>query len=201
MVSEGPAGRRRATLYRRLATSAPEGDLDLPDVTRKQLEELASAVKQRAALETPGFGPNGRGVVALFSGPPGSGKTMAAQILAKDLELDLYRVDLSAVVSKYIGETEKNLRRVFDAAENGGAVLLFDEADALFGRLSEVKDSHDRYANIEINNLLQHMEDHPGLTILTTHSGETIDEVFTRRLQFLIRFPNTPSPTTKRKTR
>lgn len=200
MVSEGSGGPRRATLYRRLATSATEGDLDLPHETRKQLKQLASAVKQRAGLDTPGFGRNGRGVIALFHGPPGTGKTMAAQILANDLELDLYKVNLSAIVSKYIGETEKNLRRVFDAAETGAAVLLFDEADALFAKRTQVKDSHDRYANIEINNLLQHMKDHPGLMILTTSSDKTIDEAFTRRLQFLIRFPGQPSPTTKRKT-
>jgi SpoVK/Ycf46/Vps4 family AAA+-type ATPase len=111
----------------------------------------------------------GLGLSALFAGPSGTGKTMAAEILANELELDLFRIDLSAVVSKYIGETEKNLRRVFDAAEEGGAVLLFDEADALFGKRSEVKDSHDRYANVEISYLLQRMEAYRGLAILTTN--------------------------------
>ena len=111
----------------------------------------------------------GLGISALFAGDSGTGKTMAAEVLANQLRLDLYRIDLSAVVSKYIGETEKNLRRVFDAAEDGGAILFFDEADALFGKRSEVKDSHDRYANIEINYLLQRMEAYRGLAILATN--------------------------------
>jgi len=108
----------------------------------------------------------GLGLSALFAGPSGTGKTLAAEVLANELELDLFRIDLSAVVSKYIGETEKNLRRVFDAAEEGGAILFFDEADALFGKRSEVKDSHDRYANVEISYLLQRMEAYRGLAIL-----------------------------------
>ena len=122
-------------------------------------------------------------------GPSGTGKTMAAEVLARLLELDLYRIDLSAVVSKYIGETEKNLRRVFDAAESGGAVLLFDEADALFGRRSEVKDSHDRYANIEVSYLLQRIEAYRGLAILTTNLKEALDAAFVRRLRFIVQFP------------
>ena len=114
---------------------------------------------------------------------------MAAEILANELRLDLFRIDLSAVVSKYIGETEKNLRRVFDAAEEGGAILLFDEADALFGKRSEVKDSHDRYANIEISYLLQRMEAYRGLAILTTNMKEALDPAFLRRLRFVVQFP------------
>src|SRR6185437_10289882 len=113
----------------------------------------------------------------------------AAEVLAHELRLDLYRIDLSSVVSKYIGETEKNLRRVFDAAEEGGAILLFDEADGLFGKRSEVKDSHDRYANIEVSYLLQRMEAYRGLAILTTNMKEAIDPAFSRRLRFVVQFP------------
>jgi SpoVK/Ycf46/Vps4 family AAA+-type ATPase len=114
---------------------------------------------------------------------------MAAEVLARELALDLYRIDLSAVVSKYIGETEKNLARVFDGAEAGGAILLFDEADALFGKRSEVKDSHDRYANIEVSYLLQRMESYRGLAILTTNRKSALDEAFLRRLRFAVEFP------------
>jgi SpoVK/Ycf46/Vps4 family AAA+-type ATPase len=114
---------------------------------------------------------------------------LAAEVLANELGLDLYRIDLSAVVSKYIGETEKNLRRVFDAAEAGGAILLFDEADALFGKRSEVRDSHDRYANIEVSYLLQRMEAYRGLAILTTNQPDALDDAFMRRIRFVVRFP------------
>lgn len=114
---------------------------------------------------------------------------MAAEVLARELRLDLYRIDLSSVVSKYIGETEKNLRRVFDAAEAGGAILLFDEADALFGKRSEVKDSHDRYANIEVGYLLQRMECFQGLAILTTNMKNSLDAAFLRRIRFIVQFP------------
>ena len=133
--------------------------------------------------------PRGLGISALFAGPSGTGKTMAAEVLARELELDLYRIDLSQVVSKYIGETEKNLRRVFDAAETGGAILLFDEADALFGKRTEVKDSHDRYANIEVSYLLQRMEAYRGLAILTTNLRDALDQAFVRRLRFVVEFP------------
>src|SRR5205814_7229380 len=132
-------------------------DLVLPDNQKQVLRHIAIHVRQRPKVyQSWGFatkGDRGLGISALFAGPSGTGKTMAAEVLARELRLDLYRIDLSAVVSKYIGETEKNLRRVFDAAEEGGAILLFDEADALFGKRSEVKDSHDRYANIEVSYL------------------------------------------------
>jgi SpoVK/Ycf46/Vps4 family AAA+-type ATPase len=114
---------------------------------------------------------------------------MAAEVIARDLRLDLYRVDLATVVSKYVGETEKNLRRLFDAAEGSGAILLFDEADALFGRRSEVRDSHDRYANVEISYLLQRMETYRGLAILTTNMQQALDPAFLRRIRFVVRFP------------
>jgi SpoVK/Ycf46/Vps4 family AAA+-type ATPase len=129
------------------------------------------------------------GISALFTGAPGTGKTMAAEVLANALRLSLYRIDLSAVVSKYIGETEKNLRRLFDAAEDGGAILFFDEADALFGKRSEVKDSHDRYANIEVNYLLQRMESYGGLAILATNMKAALDPAFLRRIRFVVNFP------------
>jgi SpoVK/Ycf46/Vps4 family AAA+-type ATPase len=128
-------------------------------------------------------------VSALFAGSSGTGKTLAAEVLATELGLDLYRVELSQVVSKYIGDTEKNLRRVFDAAEEGASILLFDEADALFGPRSEVKDSHDRHANVEVAYLLQLMEAYRGLCILTTNLRESLDPAFSRRLRFLVDFP------------
>src|SRR4051794_19433069 len=131
----------------------------------------------------------GFSISALFSGDSGTGKTMAAEVIANELRLNLYRIDLSAVVSKYIGETEKNLRRLFDAAEAGGSILFFDEADALFGKRSEVKDSHDRYANIEINYLLQRMEAYRGLAILASNMKAALDAAFVRRLRFIIDFP------------
>ena len=139
-----------------------------------------------------GFGAKlnrGRGISALFAGPSGTGKTMAAEVLARHLRLDLYRIDLAGVVSKYIGETERNLRSIFTAAERGGAILFFDEADALFGKRSEVKDSHDRYANIEVNYLLQRMEDFRGLAILATNRKSALDSAFVRRLRFIVDFP------------
>jgi hypothetical protein len=168
-------------------------DLVLPREQLQQVQEIASQVALRGRVyEQWGFGAKldrGKGIAALFAGPSGTGKTMAAEVLAHHLQLDLYRVDLSSVISKYIGETEKNLRRVFDAAEESGAILFFDEADALFGKRSEVRDSHDRYANIEINYLLQRMEDYHGLAILATNRKSLLDQAFLRRLRFLVDFP------------
>ena len=131
----------------------------------------------------------GLAVTALFAGASGTGKTMAAEVLARDLSLDLFHVDLSAVVSKYIGETERNLARVFDRAEGAGAILLFDEADALFGKRTEVKDSHDRNANMEVSYLLQRMESYRGLAVLTTNMPDALDPAFLRRLRFVVSFP------------
>jgi hypothetical protein len=168
-------------------------DLVLPDAQLEILREIATHVRSRSKVyESWGFlsrGARGLGISALFGGPSGTGKTMAAEVLAHELHLDLYRIDLSQVVSKYIGETEKNLSRVFDAAEEGGAVLLFDEADALFGRRTEVKDSHDRYANIEVSFLLQRMEAYRGLAILTTNMKSALDAAFMRRIRFIVQFP------------
>jgi SpoVK/Ycf46/Vps4 family AAA+-type ATPase len=168
-------------------------DIVLPEDLFNQLQELVAQVAHRSTVyETWGFGTKlirGRGISALFAGPSGTGKTMAAEILANHLKLDLYRIDLAGVVSKYIGETEKNLKKVFDAAEQSGAILFFDEADALFGKRTEVKVSHDRYAIIEINYLLQRMEDYRGLAILATNRKSELDRAFLRRLRFLVDFP------------
>ncbi len=159
----------------------------------EQLRELcARARHQRLVLDEWGFGTKHArrgGLTALFSGPPGTGKTMAAEIIAGDLGLDVYRIDLSGVVSKYIGETEKNLERIFHAADRGDAVLLFDEADALFGKRSETRDAHDRYANVEIAYLLQRLEAYQGVAVLTTNLRGNVDEAFTRRIDFVVEFP------------
>jgi hypothetical protein len=168
-------------------------DLVLPDSLVRRLRELAAQVAQRPVVyETWGFGQRlgrARGITALFAGPSGTGKTMAAEVIAGALGVDLQRIDLAGVVDKYIGETEKHLRTIFDAAERSGALLFFDEADALFGKRSEVRDSHDRYANIEVDYLLQRMEDYPGLAVLATNRKSSLDPAFTRRLRFVLDFP------------
>jgi hypothetical protein len=180
-------------LAQRLVPSAGWDDLVLPEPQKQVLRQLAGQVRHRMQVyETWGFSAKGRrglGVSALFTGESGTGKTLAAEVLARELSLDLYRIDLSAVVSKYIGETEKNLKQVFDAAEEGGVLLLFDEADALFGKRSDVKDSHDRYANIEVGYLLQRIEAYEGLAILTTNLKSSLDKAFQRRLRFTVNFP------------
>jgi len=180
-------------LAQRIPPAASWSDLVLPEPQRRTLRDIAAQLRQRGKVyETWGFATKdgrGLGISALFTGGSGTGKTMAAEVLANDLQLDLYKIDLSQVVSKYIGETEKNMRRVFEAAEEGGAVLLFDEADALFGKRSEVKDSHDRYANIEVSYLLQRMEAYRGLAILTTNLKSAVDNAFMRRLRFIVQFP------------
>jgi SpoVK/Ycf46/Vps4 family AAA+-type ATPase len=157
------------------------------------LRELVATVRGRpVVLEEWGLGRklvSSQGITVLFAGPPGTGKTMAAEIIAGELGLDLFKIDLSTVVSKYIGETEKNLERIFVEAERSNAILFFDEADALFGKRSEVRDSHDRYANIEISYLLQRMEAYDGVTMLATNLRANLDEAFTRRLQFAVDFP------------
>lgn len=180
-------------LAQRVETGAGWDDLVLPRAQIALLREVVGHVRHRAQVyEEWGFGGGSRrglGISALFWGASGTGKTMAAEVLAHALELDLFRIDLSSMVSKYIGETEKNMRRVFDAAEESGAILLFDEADALFGKRSEVKDSHDRFANIEVGYLLQRMEAYRGLAILTTNLRDSLDAAFTRRIRFSLEFP------------
>lgn len=168
-------------------------DIVLPTDKFQQLKEICNYVKHRQLVyDDWGFEQKlslGKGLNILFSGPSGTGKTMAADIIANELKLELYKIDLSCVVSKYIGETEKNLAKIFKEAETSNAILFFDEADALFGKRSEVKDSHDRYANIEINYLLQKMEEHEGIVILASNFRKNIDDAFTRRMHFTVDFP------------
>jgi AAA+ superfamily predicted ATPase len=187
------ARQRLDEFAQRIIPAATWDDLVLPEPQRQTLREIGIHVRQRAKVyDAWGFAAKsarGLGISVLFAGVSGTGKTMAAEVLANELQLDLYRIDLSQVVSKYIGETEKNLRRIFDAAEEGGAILLFDEADALFGKRSEVKDSHDRYANIEVSYLLQRMEAYHGLAILTTNMKGALDAAFLRRIRFVVQFP------------
>jgi AAA+ superfamily predicted ATPase len=181
------------TLARKIRPVHTWKDIVLPADALAQLGEMCQRVAQSyRVLGEWGFAtklPTGKGVNALFAGPSGTGKTMAAGILANELGLELYKIDLSQVVSKYIGETEKNLDSIFTGAENSNIILFFDEADALFGKRSEVRDSHDRYANIEISYLLQKMEDYEGVGILATNLRQNLDEAFVRRLAFSINFP------------
>lgn len=192
---------RLDVLAQRIDARAAWDDIVLPDEQMRLLRQIVNQVHDRNTVyEQWGFGPRlnrGTGISALFTGESGTGKTMAAEVIANELRLHLYRIDLSAVVSKYIGETEKNLRQVFDAAEDGGAILFFDEADALFGKRTEVRDSHDRYANIEVNYLLQRMEAYRGVAILATNMKTALDQAFMRRLRFVINFPF-PNPEHRR---
>jgi len=181
-------------LTERMPATEVWADLVLPEQQKQILQEVASHARMRNRVYGSwGFATKSRrglGISALFAGPSGTGKTMAAEGLAELLQLDLYRIDLSRVVSKYIGETEKNLGHIFDEAENaGGVVLLFDEADALFGKRTEVRDSHDRYANLEISYLLQRMEAYDGLAVLTTNAKSALDPAFLRRIRFVVSFP------------
>jgi ATP-dependent 26S proteasome regulatory subunit len=168
-------------------------DLVLPAATLKQIREISAAIRFRHHVYSSwGFDQrlvSGKGLKVLFSGAAGTGKTMTAGIIARDLGLDLYKIDLSGIVSKFIGETEKNLDRIFRAAQSGNAILFFDEADALFGKRSEVKDAHDRYANIEVAYLLQKMDDHDGVVILATNLSKNLDEAFSRRMHYVVEFP------------
>ncbi len=184
---------RLGSLARQIRPRYEWSDIILPADQLTLLREIVDTVRGRPlVLEQWGVGKklaSSAGVTVLFAGPPGTGKTMAAEIIAKELELDLYKIDLSTIVSKYIGETEKNLEQIFQEAQSSNAILFFDEADAIFGKRSEVKDAHDRYANIEISYLLQRMEAYDGVTILATNLRANLDEAFTRRLQFAVDFP------------
>ena len=181
------------TLAQRVSSRTTLDDVVLPARQKSQLTELVDQIRlSRIVTEDWGFAEKSRrglGLSVLFAGESGTGKTFAAEAIANELGFDLYRIDLAAVVSKFIGETEKNLKRIFDAAERGGGALFFDESDALFGRRTEVRDSHDRYANIEINYLLQRMEDYRGMSILATNRRSALDQAFTRRLAFVVEFP------------
>ena len=180
------------SLAQRINVAAVWDDLVLPEQQHQILYDIATHLRQKAKVYQEwgfaGKGKRGLGISALFYGESGTGKTLAAEVLANQFRLDLYRIDLSAVVSKYIGETEKNLRRIFDAAETGGVILLFDEADALFGKRTEVKDSHDRHANVEVSYLLQRIEAYQGLAILTTNNKKALDSAFLRRIRFFVEF-------------
>ncbi len=180
-------------LAQRIEARADWDSLVLPDKERELIQEISAHVAMRSRVyQDWGFGDKsgrGLGISALFAGASGTGKTTAAEVISRDLNMDIYRIDLSSVVSKYIGETEKNLRRIFDAAEGGGVILLFDEADSLFGKRSDVSDSKDRYANMEVSYLLQRMETYRGLAILTTNLKNSMDQAFLRRLRFVVQFP------------
>lgn len=187
------SSRRLGDLAVRVDPRSGWDDLVLPADRVAHLREICAQVRYRHQV----FGlwgfdaklSHGKGLSVLFSGPPGTGKTMAAEVVARDVDLDLYTVDLSGVVSKYIGETEKNLARIFAEAHTSNAILFFDEADALFGKRTEVSDAHDRYANIETSYLLQKMEEYQGLVILATNLRQNLDEAFTRRIRFVVEFP------------
>lgn len=192
-AARAQSSQQLAALAHKISPRYRWADLVLPDDSLRQLREICQRVAQRHRVFADwGFEHKlslGKGVNALFAGPSGTGKTMAAEIIAHELGLDLYKIDLSGVVSKYIGETEKNLDRIFTAAEDSNAILFFDEADALFGKRSEVRDSHDRYANIEISYLLQKMESYDGIAILTTNLRQNLDDAFVRRMAFTVHFP------------
>jgi hypothetical protein len=197
------AARRRvrhdpAPLAELIVSEARWDDLVLPPPQLALLRELVAQHRHQATVQHSwGMGGRGGGLIALFGGPSGVGKTLSAEVIANDLGLDLWRLDLSSVVSKYIGETEKNLARVFDAAERASCVLLFDEADALFGKRTEVRDSHDRHANVEVSYLLQRLERYAGVAILTTNLRANVDTAFLRRFRFIVDF-TTPGPAERR---
>ena len=187
------SNQKLATLATKISPRYTWNDIVLPQDTSQQLREMINTVSQKHIVYGQwGFDAKlalGKGLHSLFAGEPGTGKTMSAEIMAKELGLDLYKVDLSTLVSKYIGETEKNLDKIFSEAQTSNAILFFDEADAIFGKRSEVKDAHDRYANIEVSYLLQRMESYDGVVILATNLRANLDEAFTRRLHFAIEFP------------
>ena len=192
-AARGQSGHDLAALARKVVPCHDWDDLVLPPGTTAQLREICDQAHHAELVYGRwGFGRKlslGKGLNVLFCGAPGTGKTMAADVIAGDLGLDLYKIDLSRVVSKYIGDTEKNLDRIFNAAESSNAVLHFDEADTLCGKRSQVKDAHDRYANIEVGYLLQKMEEYEGIAILSTNLRSNMDEAFTRRLRFIVEFP------------
>ncbi|HYX31387.1 MAG TPA: ATP-binding protein, partial [Pyrinomonadaceae bacterium] len=192
-AARAQSGHELLNLARKIEPRYGWADIVLPADQMAQLDEICAQAKLRHVVyDAWGFDRKlslGKGLNVLFCGPPGTGKTMAAEVISTELSLDLYRIDLSQVVNKYIGETEKNLDRIFRAAENSNAILFFDEADALFGKRSQVRDSHDRYANIEISYLLQKMEEYLGISILATNLRQNLDEAFVRRLHAIVEFP------------
>jgi SpoVK/Ycf46/Vps4 family AAA+-type ATPase len=197
-MSDYCGGMALKDLATRIESQATWEDLVLPRGLIEQLHEIAKQVRNRTRVCARwGFQEKaapGLGVTALFAGEKGTGRTLAAEVLARDLRQDLYRIDLSRAAEKYVGETEKNLRRLFDAAESTGAVLLFDEADALFGKRSEVKDAHDRYANVEISYLMERTLSYRGLTILKTTLRSNIDCDVLQQLRFVLEFVRERNP-------
>src|SRR6185369_9673429 len=187
------SNRKLAALAQKITPRYKWTDIVLPAGRLEQLREICNTLRHRSRVyEDWGFGRRlalGKGLNVLFAGPSGTGKTMAAEILAGELGLDLYKIDLSSVVSKYIGETEKNLSKIFAEGRASNAVLFFDEADAVFGKRTEVRDAHDRYANIEVSYLLQRMEEYEGMVILASNLRKNMDDAFVRRLHFSIEFP------------
>lgn len=192
-ASRQQSNKKLTQLAVKVKTGYAWDDLVLPEDKKTLLKQVCGQLKQRhRVVDQWGFGKKagyGYGLSILFSGPPGTGKTMAASVMARELQLDLYKIDLSGVVSKYIGETEKNLAKIFHEAETSNGILFFDEADALFGKRSEVSDAHDRYANIETSFLLQKMEDYDGIVIMSTNFRKNLDEAFTRRIRYIVDFP------------
>ncbi|WP_341890333.1 ATP-binding protein [Variovorax sp. YR752] len=197
-AARAQCGAQLGNLAQRIVPQAELASLVLPSDLHAQLRELCARVATREAVRRDWAAGSVHarvvGVTALFAGPSGTGKTLAAEAIAHELGFDLYRIDLASIVSKYIGETEQNLDRVFRAAEHANAVLFFDEADALFGKRSAVKDAHDRYANIEVAYLLQKMEQFDGLAVLATNLKQNLDEAFARRLTFTLNFPFPEQP-------
>ena len=188
------AGAHRVAALGTVGGGPSFADLVLPEHAAASLRQLVSWARVRDQVTARGpLRAKGSGIAALFTGSPGTGKTLAANVIAEELSIDLFQVDLSAIVDKYIGETEKNLERVFQSAEALNVVLFFDEADALFGSRSEVRDSRDRYANQEVAYLLQRMEQFDGITILATNLRGNLDQAFSRRMSFIVHFPD-PDP-------
>ena len=175
-------------MAQQIKSAATWADLVLPTEVVSKLRDISSQAKQSSRAPSRALNP-AKGLIVLLSGPSGTGKLKAAEVIANELRLGLYRIDLSAVMSKYMGDTEKHLRRLFDTTEAANAILFFDEADALFGKRSGPNDAHDRYANIDVGSLLERMEDYVGLVILATNLRNNIDEAFVRRLRFIIEFP------------
>jgi len=188
-AARAQAGADLSSLAERVAPRHGWSDLVLPEGALRQLHQFAAAIRHRERVFTDWGLSGGPGLTALFGGGPGTGKTMSAGVLARAAGLDLWRIDLAKMVSKWIGETEKHLDRIFAQARDGNTILFFDEADAIFGKRSEVKDAHDRYANIEIAYLLQRLESHDGVAVLATNLARNIDPAFGRRLHFVIDFP------------
>jgi SpoVK/Ycf46/Vps4 family AAA+-type ATPase len=192
-ASRRHSNQRLSNLARKITPNYKWADIVLPSDQLQVLREICDQVKHRARVyDEWGFDKKislGKGLNIVFAGPSGTGKTMSAEIIGSELKMDIYKIDLSTVVSKYIGETEKNLDKIFSEARESNGILFFDEADSIFGKRSEVKDAHDRYANIETGYLLQKMEEYDGIVILATNLRKNLDEAFVRRMHFMLEYP------------